>query len=150
MNASTLDLIIIIGAVAFAAYGFYKGVIHQIGSVAALIIGYLAARAFGYPLSQSLGISQFICAAVVYIIAYFAIVALAKLVKITVRMVLLGPIDRILGSLFAIIKWLFITSLLLNLFMFCKPDAGVIGGKVTQFTLDFLPKLLGIAQQCIS
>lgn len=150
MSPDILDLLLLGGAVCYAVYGLSAGIIRQLGSVAGLAVGYLASRFCSEPVSQSLGLSPLICSIGIFVLCYVGVNVIAKVLRKTARMVLLGPIDRILGALFGVLNWLVITSLLLNLFMFCKPDAEALTGRVAQFTLNVLPRALDIAQQYTS
>ncbi len=118
---------IIIGLVLLYAVisGFIKGLLSQIGQIAGLIVGVLAARALTPSLLTMLKVdadvdsaSMFttvICYFLVFLAAYFAIVLLANLVKLVVRVACLGILDRMGGAVFKLIKWTIILSLVYNL-----------------------------------
>lgn len=119
--------IIIIGLVLLYAVisGFIKGLLSQIGQIAGLIVGVLAARALTPSLLTMLRIdagvdsttmfATVMCYLLVFLAGYFAIVLLARLVRLVVRVACLGVLDRIGGALFKLIKWTLILSLVYNL-----------------------------------
>lgn len=114
---------IIIGLVLLYAVisGFIKGLLSQIGQIAGLIVGVLAARALTPSLLAMLRadsttmFATVLCYLLVFLAGYFAIVLLARLVKLVVRVACLGVLDRIGGALFKLIKWTLILSLVYNL-----------------------------------
>ena len=119
--------IIIIGIVLLYAVisGFIKGLLSQIGQIGGLIIGVLAARALTPSLltmlrtdagvDSSSMITTVVCYFLVFLAGYFAIVLLARLIKLVVKVACLGVLDRIGGALFKLIKWSIILSLVYNL-----------------------------------
>lgn len=119
--------IIIIGLVLLYAVisGFIKGLLSQIGQIAGLIVGVLAARALTPSLLTMLRvdagvdsasmITTVLCYFLVFLAGYFAIVLLARLVRLVVRVACLGVLDRMGGAIFKLIKWTIILSLVYNL-----------------------------------
>lgn len=119
--------IIIIGLVLLYAVisGYIKGLLSQIGQIAGLIVGVLAARALTPSLLTMLRvdagvetssmIATVVCYSLVFLAGYFAIVLLAKLVKLVVKVACLGVIDRLAGAIFKLVKWTIILSLAYNL-----------------------------------
>ena len=119
--------IIIIGLVLLYAVirGFIKGLFSQIGQIAGLIVGVLAARALTPSLLTMLRVdagvdsasmvTTVLCYFLVFLAGYFAIVLLARLVRLVVRVACLGVLDRMGGAVFKLIKWTIILSLVYNL-----------------------------------
>ena len=105
--------------------GYIKGLLSQIGQIAGLIIGVLAARALTPSLLTMLRvdagvetgsmITTVLCYMLVFFVGYFAIVMLARMIKLAVKVACLGIIDRICGAVFKLIKWVLILSLVYNL-----------------------------------
>lgn len=108
-----------------AVSGFAKGLLSQIGQIAGLITGVLASRAFAPSLMAMLGkdagvgassvAATAVCYVLVFFATYFAVVFLAKIVRLVVKVACLGPIDRISGAVFKVVKWTLIISLIYNL-----------------------------------
>ncbi len=112
--------------------GFMKGLLSQIGQIAGLIIGILAARALTPGLLKMLSvdagvdsasmISTVLCYILVYLAAYFAVVIVARLLKLVVKVACLGVLDRIGGAVFKLLKWMIIMSLAYNLLVSISPS----------------------------
>lgn len=148
--SALIAIIIIAGAIAFALYGYSAGIINQLGSIAAFVVGFVAARVFG-PVFNSLfsNADEFLCAAIVFVVFFTVTMIVVKMLRITVRMMLLGPVDRILGAPVGVLKWLLLTSVVLNLFLLKNPDTKALDASPSQWTLRFLPKVVGVTQSYI-
>lgn len=145
MSPTVVALLIIIGAIAFAIYGFDAGIIRQLGSVAACIIGFVGGRLFAPRLAMILGIDEFICAAIIFLLLFTTTMMLVKVLRVTISMILLGPIDKMLGAIMGVLKWLVLTSLLLNLLIAENPSAApALSAAPTQWTIGFLPRIFGM------
>lgn len=117
---------IIIAAVLIYAIisGYVKGLLSQIGQIAGLIIGVLAARALTPQLLTMLSVdagdkaastlSVVLCYMFVFFAAYFVVVLVARLLKLVVKVACLGVLDRLSGALFKVLKWMLILSLVYN------------------------------------
>lgn len=155
-----LDIILIVAFIAAAAWGFYKGIINQVGAIAAIVLAIVACRAFGGPAMSMIGTDPEASAmttfgktvlvyAVIYFVVYYAVILVARLLKLVTHTVLLGPIDRIAGAVFNIAKVSVVASLLLNVFLWVfssyTPEqlSTAAGGKLIEFVLSIAPKLLG-------
>lgn len=150
MTPEIVNIVIIVGAIAFAFYGFSVGIIHQLGSVAGLAVGFIASRFLGPGVSSALHVDPLICSALVFALFFLATGILVRVIKGTVHLAFLGSIDKILGAVMGIINWLLLTSLLLNLLVHYKPDTDLVSGKISMFALDFLPSIIGVAQDYIA
>lgn len=134
--------------------GFMKGLLAQIGQIAGVVIGILASRALTPSLlgvfgvgSQGSGsaITIVLCYIVVYLVAYFAVVLVARLIRLVVRVACLGVVDRICGAVFKMIKWALIISLVYNLIVAC--DLSPVPGDsqpVERFVYGVAPFVLGM------
>ncbi|MCM1163536.1 MAG: CvpA family protein [Muribaculaceae bacterium] len=153
-------MIIVIAAA--AVWGFWKGFIQQAGSIAAIVVGIVACRMLGHQAvvlimpegpSGAGSMSYYAVVAGVYsamyIVAYYAVLLVAKMLKLAVHTVFLGPLDRIGGAIFNIAKCLIMVSFLLNLYLvfFPKSDiretSGIAGGKFVSMVIDLGPSLVG-------
>lgn len=147
MNApEVVSLILMVGTVGFAAYGAWRGCIRQLGSVAAFLFGFMGARLFAPQLASALQLPPMLCYVVVFALIFLFVVMLARLLHLTVKMLLLGPIDRLLGAIIGAAKWLLLTSLLINLFIMCAPGTELFTAPVSQWVAKFAMRLFGLAQ----
>lgn len=111
-----LDIIIAILLVWAAWRGFSTGVIRQIISLVALILGIWLALAMGTQVGLMLNVDVLIAPLVgfivVFILVVFALVVFGFLAKGLFRLIGLGPFDSILGVLLSLIKTWAIMSIL--------------------------------------
>lgn len=150
MNAQTLVTVILIGGtIAMAIYGAYRGSIRQIGSVAAFLLAFLAARLFSGHITSLFECPPMLSYVLVFAAVFIAVAFLARVLRLTVKMLLLGPIDRLFGLLIGAAKWMLLTSLLLNLIWACGVHPECLQVPAAQWIGRFAPKLFGIAQQYI-
>lgn len=148
-TSSIVSLVIVAGIVVFAIIGGYKGAIRQIGSVAAFLLGFLGAGLFGASLCNATGLPSILCYTLVFAIVFILIVLLARILKLTVNMLLLGPVDRLIGALIGVAKWLLLATVMLNLYVLCGAPTEPLSATPTQWVIQLLPRLFGIAQQYI-
>lgn len=128
-----LDVIIILLIIFSAIHGYKKGLIHELASLASLVLGiYLAIRfnewvaaKFQYFFSQN---TSFIVAFVlIFIIVSISIFFIGKMLEKTFEEAELGPINKLAGIVFNIAKTVIFLSVfifVLNFFSFSKnwPD----------------------------
>lgn len=148
--AAWVGVVLIVGTLGFAIYGAWRGAIHQIGSVAGFLFGYLGAQVFGAKVAAALALPQFACYCIVFALIYVLVNILCRVLKLTVKMLLLGAFDRMLGAIIGAAKWLVLTSLLINLFLICGVPAEPFSARYTQWVTAFLPRFFGLAQTYIS
>lgn len=161
-----IDLVILIVAVAAAVYGFWKGLISQMGAVVALVVAIVACRLFGS--SAADGISglfsndngetsatvaygaSVIGNMLVFVIVYTVTLAIARGIKMLSRIMLLGLPDKLLGGVFTIIEWMVGLSIVLNLWCATFPDSTLTrastlaDGMALKTVMELAPMLLGM------
>lgn len=146
MNAATVVTIILVGgAIAMALYGAYRGAIRQIGSVAAFLLGFLAAKLFSGRITELFEWPQMLSYVLVFVAVFIAVVFLARILRFTVKMLLLGPIDRLIGLLIGAAKWMLFASLFLNLVWACGFHPECLDTPAAYWIGRFAPKLFGLA-----
>lgn len=119
------DIIILIVALLGLIDGLRRGLIQTIGTIAGVVCGIFAAKALSYLVapyisqlfeSASLKVVQVVSFIVLFVLTvilfHFVAVLLGKLVK----MVMLGWLNRIAGGLFAVVLYLFVLSIVVNVF----------------------------------
>jgi len=119
-----LDIILGILLLFAAIRGFQKGLVVEVASIAALILGIWGALHFsgatGEVLNDMLNIGESYMGIVAFLVTFVVIVILvhliARLVEKLVQAIALGFFNRIIGMLFGIVKSAFIISLLLIIF----------------------------------
>lgn len=157
-----VDILLILILVLGGWIGFRKGIITQIGSLAAIVVAVIVCRVAGsvivdlildaHPAWQADSIKRFSVSVItncaIYIVVYYAVILFARLLKSVTHAVLLGPIDRIAGAAFTIAKYFLIISLLLNLYIAIFPRTSLLsksriaGGQAVELVIGFAPWLL--------
>ena len=158
-----IDTIIVLIALGAIVIGWRKGLIKQaasliswaIGIVACLFMGDAVAQAFlainpdaaNWPLS-SITVKA-VALSLLFLIVTLVVRVIAYLTRKVVKGIRLGCLDRIGGAALFAFKYLFILSILLNLFYAYNPDAETFGtkhmlnNKPYEVTLDLMPFVLG-------
>lgn len=158
-------LLIVVGVVAVFS-GLRRGLIGQLGSLAAVVGALICCRMFGNVLTgwfeglvpdklDGTAMAAFIPAvasnALVYTAVYYLIKLVAGAVRHTVGLMLMGPLDRVLGVVFALFKWGLGASLVLNLWLALFPtttavkDSTLGGGVAVESVMELAPWLWGTA-----
>ena len=157
-NALIILLLIVLFYAAFT--GFRKGIVAQIGQIAGLLGGIIVCRVYGDDFVAWLAGKGFggeddttvyvISYVILFIAAYLVIWLLFRLVRGLIHFVALGWADRIAGSLFKILKWVFIVSVVYNLWLAVAPSATLKGDrtmvKVEKILRTFAPEVLGMVK----
>jgi len=110
-----IGVILILGLVK----GFKNGLVIELAALAALVLGLLGAVHFSgitesylsqYLESNHIGIIAFI---ITFVLIVIGIHLLARVLDKLIKAVALGPVNRIMGALFSLLKYAFIISVLL-------------------------------------
>jgi membrane protein required for colicin V production len=118
-----LDIIIIILILISAITGYKKGFIHQLASLAALVLGiFIAVKCSKWfapyiqnHFTSSVNVAKIIAFIAIFILVIVAIHFLGKFLEKTFDEIELGFLNKIAGSLFSIVKMVFIVSVLMVL-----------------------------------
>lgn len=145
-----VSVTLMVGTIGFAAYGAWRGCIRQLGSVAAFLFGFLGARLFAPKVAAALALPQMVCYLAVFALIFLIVIMLARILHLTVKMLLMGPVNSLLGAVIGAAKWVLLTSLLINLFLMCVPDSTAFCAPVSQWVARFAPRLFGLAQTYIN
>ncbi|MDE5989809.1 MAG: CvpA family protein [Duncaniella sp.] len=160
---TALDIILLLIFIGSAWLGFRKGIIKQLGSLAAIVIAIIACRCLGQPVTEMLtgahpdwqaspisrATVSILANALIYLVAYYGVIIVAKLLRMVSHAILLGPLDRIAGAAFSVAKYFLLVSLLLNLYMVIFPSdtlssrSHLCNGRVVVLTARFAPWVLG-------
>lgn len=148
MDMDAFDIIIVIILVCAAIRGYMKGLIAQIGSLAALVCAFLASRLLGPGVAKLAaehwsGNPQISCALsyiAVFAAAWVAVTLTVRLVRGAVKAVHLGALDAVGGLVFCVFKWAVGMSLCINLYLAAAPDQSA------QFTAPGHPVRAALAE----
>ena len=162
-----LDILLIVVFVAAVVTGFRRGLIGQIGAVAAVVIGLIGCRLFGDSVSgmfcsfvpasmQGTVMQQFIptalANALIYTVVYYLVKFLAGSLRMVAKLMLMGPLDRALGIVFSLFKWGLGLSVGLNAWMALFPTSNAVrnstlgGGVAVETVMELAPWAWGITK----
>ncbi|MDE7153121.1 MAG: CvpA family protein [Muribaculaceae bacterium] len=125
-----LDIIILLTLIIAGAYGYWKGIVVQVGSLAGVVVGILFCRLFGTAVADFCGahlfdgmgsantvhyISLVVACVTLFVVGYAMTRLLANLVHVVAKSLKLNVVDRIAGTLFSIFEWMLVLSILMNL-----------------------------------
>ncbi len=114
-----LDIIILIPVAIFVFKGLKNGLVIEIASLASLFLGIFAGMYLSDYLAgllvKHLGLNANYTSAVAFILIFIAVIILMRIIAKTIEKVLdltlLGFINKLLGAVFAVLKGLFLISL---------------------------------------
>ncbi|MDE6085781.1 MAG: CvpA family protein [Muribaculaceae bacterium] len=159
---TAIDIIIIVVFFGAVIYGYWKGVIVQLGSLAGILLGILACRLFGPWLTEVLGgatgssdaidmgyINGIIANVILFILGFLCAKLVARLVKTVTTAVKLSIVDKLLGVIFCLFEWFLVLSILLNVWQVLRPGVNVAAsstlgrGRAARAVMDLAPAVLG-------
>jgi membrane protein required for colicin V production len=160
---SFVDAIIFLAIIAGAVIGYMRGIIKQISSIAALVLGILVCNIFGgwaaevlrvvVPSSAKWPAADVTTAAfaeiLFFLLVYLSVAVVAMFVKSVVKKLKLGLIDNFGGAALSVLKYLFAVSIILNVWYIISPHSctfttrHAFGNVPFAFTLDVAPCVLG-------
>lgn len=128
-----VDIIMLVFVVLMTIWGMVRGIVRQVGDLAALILGIVGSNLWGSDIATwilnrsewSLIVCQLIAYLGLFLVIYIAVRIVVSFIKSLTRLVRLGWIDAIAGGLFGAFKTILFVSLLLNLAMVVAQDADV-------------------------
>jgi len=134
MSINLLDLIILIPLLLFAFNGYKKGIIIEITTLAALILGIYAALFFSDYTANLLAGSFNISKEYLNIIAFVAtfigvlvlVMLLGRVLEKVVNLLMLGIVNKLAGAAFGILKGALLLSILIFLINYFDRDATII------------------------
>jgi membrane protein required for colicin V production len=128
-----LDIILAIPLLWAAYKGFSKGLVVEIASLIAIVLGVLGAIHFSFYVSNALKLtssySPLICFAITFLIIVISIHFLARLIEGTLKLAALGLVNKLLGAIFGMIKIAFVLSVIMIFFEKINAPNGLIPEK---------------------
>lgn len=146
---NVLDIILLLCFVPAIIGGLRRGFIAQVVAIISIILGIWLSFKFSAVLSGWLGqwieageqVLHVISFAVIMILAILALAAVGKLIEATVKIILLGWLNRLLGLIFALLKYALIIGLLLMLFNSLNGQFHMVDKEVLDSSLLYGPLL---------
>ena len=158
---STLDIILIVVVVVAAIYGYYKGFVRQIGALAGIIAGIICCRVFAVDFAAFLNdffldatstkdssrfLNSVVAQVVLFILGYFGARWVASLLTSLLKTAKLSSVNRATGAVFAVVQWLVLLSLALNLWIAIFPSSTIVtesSSFVDERLINLAPDILG-------
>lgn len=151
-----LDIIIVIIVVYCIFEGYKTGLIKQLATLAGFIVGAVLSGTISsiiLPILQSkIGSSENILGPLSYILAFTAIMIvfylLGSMIQSIVETVKMGALNRLAGIVLCLAKWVFVTSILLNLILKTDTNKALITdntinkSKTFKYVQPFAPRIV--------
>ncbi len=127
-----IDIIILILLVIVGINGLRRGFIAQLVSIVALILGIWLSCRFGALLggwvAEKLNASVQMMNCIAFVLIFFIVISLlillGKLIEKTIKVLLLGWLNRLLGVIFSLVKFFIIVGLCILLVNFLNSEFG--------------------------
>lgn len=144
---NVLDIILLICFVPAIITGIRKGFIAQVISIISIVAGVWLSFRFSELLTGWLSqwihtshvLLQIIAFIIILIVVILAFTALGKLLEATIKIILLGWLNRLLGVIFAILKYVLIIGLILVAFDWINSELGLVRKSVLDSSVLYRP-----------
>ncbi|MDR1414996.1 MAG: CvpA family protein [Odoribacteraceae bacterium] len=142
-----LDIILLIPLLYGAARGISRGLVVEIATLLALVLGvYLALRCSDPArviLQEYMMIppqySYYVAFAIIFLVVVIVIHLLGKLLTKLLNVIALGLLNRLLGTLFGVLKMTIVVCALLFLFNSIDQQYGLLSAKTKEASWLYLP-----------
>ncbi len=147
MSINLLDIILLIPLLWFGYKGFKKGLIIEIASLAAFVLGLYFAFSFsdftaGY-LKQFFNIEPKYMAAISFIATFIGVVIivriLAKFLEKLINIIFLGFINRLFGAVFGVLKGALFLSIIILIINYFNPEGTIIKPEAVKKSIFYEP-----------
>lgn len=127
---SAIDIILLCIALVALITGYIKGFVHQLGTLAGLIGGFLVCRIFGADVAdwavqrgaENAGLLRALVYAGLFLAVFLGLSLLGRLLGALLSAVKLRFIDRLGGAVFRVLLWMLFTSLVINVYLGVCPN----------------------------
>ena len=145
----TLDLLLLIPVTLGFVFGLFKGLIKELTSLAAIVLGIYGAKLFAPPVSgfliHTLHFSNKTAMPFAYLFLFILIAVLllflANMLDKVFDSMSLGGLNKFLGGLFGALKYALIVSILLNVFDALDSRFPIIKAKTKAESIGYKPLL---------
>ena len=146
---NNLDLIILIPIILGFIFGLFKGLVKELASLAAIVLGIYGAKLFAPMFSgfliRSLSFSPKTALPLAYfflfVIIAFTLLVLAKMLDKIFDSIYLGGLNKLFGGVFAALKYALVVSVLLNIFDAVDSRFPIIKPKSKSDSFSYKPVL---------
>lgn len=142
-----IDIIILLCFIPAVINGLRKGLVAQAVAIISIILGVWLSFRFSSALSGWLGqwleassaLLNAISFATILIIVIFLLFAIGKLIEASIKIIMLGWLNKLLGVLFSILKCLLILGLLIVVFNTINTQFGLVPDKTLSDSALYMP-----------
>ncbi len=146
-----LDILLLAVVGTAVVIGYSRGILSQIGSIAAIVAGVVIARLLGSTVASWVGDGQSALDSVAgygiaFVAAYAGVWYMSRMLRSAVRTAHLGVFDRVAGAAFKVFKWGLALSLVLNVYLLVSDNDERLhdpGAPWRKAAIDFAPAVLG-------
>lgn len=144
---NSLDLFLLIPIVLGFIFGLFKGLIKELTSLAAIVLGVFGAKLFAPDVSEIL-ISKFdfspkTATPIAYLVLFIAIAIglhlLTKMLDKVFESMSLGGLNKLFGGLFCGLKYALIVSVLLNVFNALDSRFKILNAEKKEKSIVYIP-----------
>ncbi len=147
MSVNLLDIILIIPLLFFGYNGFRKGLIIEVTSLAAFILGLFFAFYFSNftagILKQYFTIEEKYMAAISFVVTFiavlFIVLAIGKILEKFIDILLLGFVNKLAGAVFGILKGALFLSIIIFVINYFDADHSIIKQKAKNNSVLYQP-----------
>ena len=119
-----LDIVLVAPVCLGLVFGLFKGLIKELMSLAAIVLGIMGARWFEPQVSPWLrnafdlqeGMAQAVAYLLLFVSIALVLLMVARLLDKFFSAIALGGLNKLLGGVFGALKWALVASVLLNVF----------------------------------
>jgi len=147
LRMNLLDIILIIPVIWLAYRGFTRGLIIELATLAALILGIVASIHFSWFTAELLtglftideDYLTIIAFIVTFVAVVFLVIGIGKLVEKFVDVVALGFLNKLLGGVFGILKAVLLLSVILLIISSVDPNEKFLSSKMKEESRLYKP-----------
>ena len=151
----------IVVVVVAAIYGYYKGILSQMGALAGVLVGTICCRLMADDFTMFLNetfldpttskassrfMNSVLSQVVLFLVGFFGARWIASFLSAVLKTVKLGSVNKFAGAVFAVMQWLVIMSLLLNVWIAIFPDTELLTSStsiVDERMINLAPDIFG-------
>lgn len=138
-----LDIIIAVPLAYFIYKGWRRGLIFELATLVGIVCGCYAAIHFSAWVAQLLSLKGESALLIAFFVTFVAVLLLAavlgKAVEGFVKLVKVGKLNNLLGSVFGMMKCLVVLSVLLNMLTLVDDQAHIITPETKEHSMLFQP-----------
>lgn len=146
---NTLDLVLFLPIVIGFIFGVFKGLIKELTSLAAIVLGIYGAKYLGAIVANilitSFGFTPLVAQPLAYLVLFvviaIALLMVAKMLDKFFSAIALGGANKLMGGVFGALKYALIISVLLNVFEALDSRFKLMDAETKQKSIGYIPLL---------